>query len=204
MKYETESACLYWLSCLDRTKLTAFQIDTFLSKLQGFMRNKFANHWYEENPLQGQAFRSMVCDQQRGDYDQLLLDASAAAGFSFTQLLSDTQGARMWIDPGEVEVENIQGQKKRIQIYPERNEECFVEEPLYYFSQQFEDSPLQPPYYQSQSMNPSMYDQYSENFYGTIQDPLADHANNWNFSQIEPQGYESPTSNSRALFSVAV
>lgn len=116
MKYETDAACFYWVSCLNRNKISANQENRFMNELQSQMRNKFANHWYENNPLQGQGFRSMTCNI-KVHIDSMLLDAAEAAGFDFYSVYNG-KTCQMWIDPGEVEIETMPA-KKRTKIYGE-------------------------------------------------------------------------------------
>jgi len=117
MKYEIEAASGYWLAKLDRTQITEEQSRIFLSELQRLMCNKFANHWYEDEPTRGQGFRSLVCDYEQKFVDSMLLSAATAAGFNFYELWGDTKGLRMWVDPGEVEVRNVSPPYKRTVIF---------------------------------------------------------------------------------------
>lgn len=165
MKQETEAAALYWASCLERSKLNGqMQIDQFITQLQTFMQNKYANHWYVNNPLQGQAFRSLACDLRGGEIDQMLLDAAAASGFDITTVLDTKNSIRMWVDPGEVEVETG---KSRIKLYPNEDTyspkyeyEHFVDDALSYYPQTPYDS-IQQSYYST----PIHYDQQYTNYY---------------------------------------
>lgn len=102
MKYETESAAAFWTSKINPSvgeqKLLIFQ-----KEVLSLMCEKFALHWYEENPLRGQAFREISCDFDEGHVDSILLNAADKAGFSLYHCMIPS-GMRMWVDPGEVEV----------------------------------------------------------------------------------------------------
>ena len=98
MKYETEAACLYWLSCIDCNNISQLQENSFLIELQSLMRNKFANHWYEHNPLQGQGFRSMICNIQNGNISILTKTNISFLFALLFQILNDsTFGEHMFI-----------------------------------------------------------------------------------------------------------
>ena len=77
---------------------------TFQKQVLNLMCEKYALHWYENNPLRGQAYREIVCDFETGQVDSILVTAADRAGFSLYQHFSSPRGLRMWVDPGEVEV----------------------------------------------------------------------------------------------------
>merc|ERR1711934_87955 len=103
MKYETESAASFWSSKLNPS-LGETTLCRFQKELLTLMCEKFALHWYEENPLRGQAYREISCDFEDNQVDKILLNAAERAGFSFYHHFVPQRGLRMWVDPGEVEV----------------------------------------------------------------------------------------------------
>lgn len=183
MKQEIATASAYWASRLENSKVSQYQIDAFENQLQTFMQNRFVNHWYVNNPLQGQAYRSLACDVRGGEIDQILLDAAAASGFDFTKVLDTKNSIRMWVDPGEVEVETG---KSRIKLYPNEDNYAvqkyafeFADESLSHYYSQSYDSMQQPTYYTSSSI----YDQQYNNYY-------APNTKDWNYAD---QGYDITT-----------
>jgi len=108
MKYETECAATFWSSQLN-PGLGEATLYKFKKDLISLMCEKFALHWYDENPLQGQAYREITCDFDNYCVDSILIEASQHCGFSFYQHFGCQRGIRMWVDPGEVEVSFTSG-----------------------------------------------------------------------------------------------
>lgn len=107
MKYETESAAIWLTKQLNSELLSREQTRRFQQSLQSGMCNKYATHWYEEEPSRGQAFRSLIVDIENKFVDELILEACNRAGIVdfLHKLQVPFTGLTMWIDPGEVEVQ---------------------------------------------------------------------------------------------------
>lgn len=178
MLYETEAASSFWLSKLRCSELTLEQQNTFLSALIGEMGDKFANHWYEKEPIRGQGYRSIVCDVQHRYADTMLLKAAKTAKFDFFELYNDVS-IRMWVDPGEVEVENVVPPTNRKIIYktPQVQEQEEYYDPYIYVNQQMP---------QTRGYSPYQFTQYSNYSY--------DHLEPYYHSYVEheqiPSNYE--------------
>ena len=182
MKYEVEAACFYWLSCLDRSKIQSDQESKFVDTLQELMKLKFANHWYDQNPLQGQGLRSMICCTRKGHVDVLLLDSAESALFDFYSVFNG-KDCRMWIDPSEVEVEYTQAPKTRTKLYSNTGTNNYTQDELlgystypnqydralYYPSQASYDHSY--PDYNASDMSQHGYDQTGWNSYPTLTYP---------------------------------
>lgn len=110
MKYETESAATWLTNQLNSELLSREQTRRFQQTLQSGMCNKYAPHWYEEEPSRGQAFRSLIVDIKNKFVDELILEACNRAGIVdfLHKLQMPFEGLTMWIDPGEVEVQFFQ------------------------------------------------------------------------------------------------
>jgi len=86
------------------------QTTTFYNGFCHILANKFANHWYEENPIKGQAFRSIIVDCENGFIDNILLHCAKLSkmhNIAKRLEVAFPAGFRMWIDPGEVEIEYL-------------------------------------------------------------------------------------------------
>lgn len=116
MKYETETASVWLSKQLNDSLLGNEQLCRFQQILQSGMCNKYASHWYENQPARGQAFRSVIIDIENKFVDELILDACNRAGIDdFLQKLQvPFKGLTMWIDPGEVEVQFFQHRDSQI------------------------------------------------------------------------------------------
>ena len=82
------------------------QLEDFTSFLMDAMSIKFSNHWYEDFPSRGQAFRAVCVEGKR--VDDLVLYAANRAGISdITSIIeaSNYHNIIMWVDPMIVEVE---------------------------------------------------------------------------------------------------
>ena len=128
MKYETEHASAFWSTQL-HPRLGKCLIIAFETELLRLMCNKFANHWYEEEPIRGQAYREVTCDPEGKWVDELLLRAASNVGFSFFDYYIPTKGLRMWIDPGEVEVTYTEAPYHTQIIYKRTNQSLSVSPP---------------------------------------------------------------------------
>jgi hypothetical protein len=107
MKYETESAATWLTNQLNDSLLSREQKRRFQQSLQSGMCNKYATHWYDDQPSKGQAFRSIIIDIENKFVDELILEACNRAGIVdfLHKLQVPFTGLTLWVDPGEVEVQ---------------------------------------------------------------------------------------------------
>ena len=120
MKNETEAAAGFWLEQLKFNLLSNEQQRIFLDTLIREMRNKFHSHWYEKDPVRGQGYRCIIYDGNAKYIDPMLLKGACEANFDFVKLYEGSacnKGIRMWVDPGEVEVESVVPPTNRKLIY---------------------------------------------------------------------------------------
>jgi protein Tob/BTG len=83
--------------------LTQSQIDTFAIKLTSLLEQRYVNHWYENNPMKGQAFRCLRLKRSESYMDPVLEKILKETGLSLNQL-GLPNDFTLWIDPGEVSV----------------------------------------------------------------------------------------------------
>ena len=76
------------------------QFDHFQSTLTSILQKKYQNHWYNDEPTRGQAFRAILNDESGPD--RSLIQALTAAGLPLN--LCGHQDIVMWIDSGSVSV----------------------------------------------------------------------------------------------------
>ena len=110
MKHEIEAASEFLTRAIFHAYDAREQTTTFYNVLCCSLANKFANHWYEETPIKGQAFRSIIVDCENGFIDNLILQCakiSKTHNIAKRLEVAFPAGFRMWIDPGEVEVEYL-------------------------------------------------------------------------------------------------
>ena len=120
MKNETEAAAGFWLEQLKFNLLSNEQQRIFLDTLIREMRNKFHGHWYEKDPVRGHGYRCIIYDGNAKYIDPMLLKGACEANFDFVKLYEGSacnKGIRMWVDPGEVEVESVVPPTNRKLIY---------------------------------------------------------------------------------------
>jgi len=102
---EMKIAIQYWTQAV-RQKLssdTACKFEQVLTVL--LYEEKIKDHWHPENPLKGQAHRSLSLDRI-GRPEPVLLKAGIAVGLNniFDVFPSSMESVWMWINPGEVVV----------------------------------------------------------------------------------------------------
>jgi len=110
MKYEIEAAAEFLTRAIFHALDPREQTTTFYNVLCCTLANKFANHWYEESPIKGQALRSIIVDCENGFVDNIILQCakiSKTHNIAKRLEVAFPAGFRMWIDPGEVEVEYL-------------------------------------------------------------------------------------------------
>lgn len=84
-------------------KLNQAQIDTFASKLTKLLETRYVNHWYEMQPMKGQAFRCLRLKGSESYMDPVLEQILAETNLKLNQL-GFPSDFTLWIDPGEVSV----------------------------------------------------------------------------------------------------
>ena len=84
-------------------QLTQTQIDTFAAKLALLLEKRYVNHWYETQPMKGQAFRCLRLKRSEDYMDPVLEHILGETGLSLNQL-GLPNDFTLWIDPGEVSV----------------------------------------------------------------------------------------------------
>lgn len=106
MRSEISAAANWWSTQLHDAAphFSAEKVELFNVSLKIAMFHKFGAHWYEEEPLKGQAYRSLMVT--RSFVDSLVLEAAEKAKIGFVgDLLQKICGdATMWVDPRTVEV----------------------------------------------------------------------------------------------------
>lgn len=122
MILETQAASLWIAAHLRKharpVDVADEQISEFQQELQRRMINKFSGHWYEDRPVQGSAFRSLLLDSENLLVDELVHAAARHARISdIAQRLWIAGGVRMWIDPKEVVCAGVRGRKPSIVVY---------------------------------------------------------------------------------------
>lgn len=92
----------------------------FARELNGVLQERFTGHWYADNPVKGQAYRTILYDPDYAVVDGALEQAATRAGIDALHgVLAKAleNGLRMWIDPAEVMVENVRGKRMRKVLY---------------------------------------------------------------------------------------
>jgi hypothetical protein len=141
MILETQAASLWIANHVRRVSdASDDQIVEFQEELQRQMMDKFSRHWYvrhhrfpgiqqlcsnvfhaaryEDNPIRGSAFRSLLIDGENMLIDELIEAAAKHAHISdIASLLLFTGGMRMWVDPKEVVCASERGRKSDIVVY---------------------------------------------------------------------------------------
>lgn len=123
MLSEISSAARWWSTSLAEA-VDAPAKASFVRALLEQLQARFAGHWYVENPIKGQAYRSIVYDPEYAVVDDAILAAAEHAGIpDIRTVLAKcvSSGVRMWIDPDEVTVENVKGKAQRKVIYQGRS-----------------------------------------------------------------------------------
>lgn len=103
MKLEIDAAAQWFAGYLCRYGLNAELADRFKNCLAKQLELKFQNHWYEDQPLRGNAYRSVTVDK-RSKMDGLLEKAASEASVPDLSNQLGPLSFVMWIDPFEVAV----------------------------------------------------------------------------------------------------
>jgi hypothetical protein len=112
MIHELKQAAQYWAqqiaASVDSTRALAFE-----RELLAALQERYTGHWYEEHPIKGQAYRSIMADYDNCLIDAVLVAAATRANIAdLASLLPRYNGVRMWVDPGEVSVEPLRGRTR--------------------------------------------------------------------------------------------
>ncbi|XP_023236931.1 protein BTG3-like [Centruroides sculpturatus] len=102
MKAEVNSATAFLTRLITKlnSKLNIKQIMQFKKHLHGILTIKFAQHWYEDKPWKGQAYRCIRINQLYRN-DPVLCEAALLAGIEYKELKLPLEFT-VWIDPKEV------------------------------------------------------------------------------------------------------
>lgn len=121
MRSEVSAAANWWSEKLRDAAphFSAEKVELFNVSLKIAMFRKFGAHWYEEEPVKGQAYRSLMIT--RSFVDSLLLEAAEKAkiGCIGNLLHNICRDATMWVDPRTVEVrlEGVSGKSHSAVIF---------------------------------------------------------------------------------------
>ncbi|XP_069496827.1 protein BTG3-like [Ambystoma mexicanum] len=101
MREELRAGVEYIVSLANRRRhLDPRRLEMFRLELTTLLCQKFAGHWYPENPSKGQAYRCIRVSREEPAED-LLLQACARSGLLYSHL-SLPKVMTLWIDPCEV------------------------------------------------------------------------------------------------------
>jgi len=114
MKEELNAAAKWIASNMSQRNMTPEQLASFETNLIALLSLKFAGHWYEAQPMRGQAFRAVIASED--SMDAALLLAAQQSGVVDMQTRMRKNWS-MWIDPGEVEVRDDETHQS-IKLYP--------------------------------------------------------------------------------------
>lgn len=84
-------------------QISQTQIDTFASKLTLLLESRYVNHWYDTQPMKGQAFRCLRLKHSENYMDPVLEHILKETSLKLNQL-GLPNDFTLWIDPGEVSV----------------------------------------------------------------------------------------------------
>ncbi|CAF0763763.1 unnamed protein product [Brachionus calyciflorus] len=104
MKEEIEKGVTFLRQFLAKYgQLNPSEIDLFASKLSEILEKRYMNHWYESNPMKGQAFRCLRLKKSEKYVDPTIEAILNEMNLSLNQL-GLPNDFTLWIDPGEVSV----------------------------------------------------------------------------------------------------
>ena len=84
-------------------QLNQTQIDLFATKLTQLLEKRYVNHWYDDYPMKGQAFRCLRVKRSENYLDPVLDQILKELNLTISQL-GLPNDFTLWIDPGEVNV----------------------------------------------------------------------------------------------------
>jgi len=104
--YEIVVAATWWKQAVLKHKdMTASKADKFYDSMITLLSERLFSHWYPEEPLKGQAYRSISFDTMNG-VDSILTKAYSNAQIPLASLRTlfpaKVEHVIMWINPGEV------------------------------------------------------------------------------------------------------
>ncbi|XP_071958418.1 protein BTG2-like [Antedon mediterranea] len=101
MKNEIATAVVFVTSMIKKKgTLTKEQLNTFSDKLTVALAGKYRNHWYEESPSRGQAYRCLRISPTVPQ-EPLLKRVANHSKLEYSQLCLPRDMV-LWVDPGEV------------------------------------------------------------------------------------------------------
>ncbi|XP_030068258.1 uncharacterized protein LOC115476174 [Microcaecilia unicolor] len=101
MREEVEAGVSYLLRLFNRNmKLESQKLEEFGERLTEILCEKYADHWYPEDPVRGQAYRCIRVNSWQ-QVDDVLLKACAQSDIVYTKLPLPVE-ITLWIDPKEV------------------------------------------------------------------------------------------------------
>jgi len=96
-------------------KVSDERADLFFEALIPLMCSRFGGHWYESEPLRGQAYRAISLDTMN-EVDAVLSKASQRAGIDLYDCFPEPiEHVIMWVDPGEVVVKIFSDQRHGVE-----------------------------------------------------------------------------------------
>lgn len=110
MKSEIEAACEWWTQQV-QNHLSKQQKENFKQSLQEELCNKVKNHWYEQEPLRGSGYRSILVDDIQTDTVLTKACISALGQVKAKNLLLVLpRNVVMFVNPGRVSLKQCQTQ----------------------------------------------------------------------------------------------
>lgn len=105
MLTEIESAVNFLINALTQrlTDISEEKFVTLRKRLTELLQKRFENHWYQEKPMKGSAYRCMNISIDDGSVDSVLSQAGEEVGISKKRLISVfSKGLALWVDPNDV------------------------------------------------------------------------------------------------------
>jgi protein Tob/BTG len=81
-------------------KLSKEQVQKFSGKLSEILKDRFKNHWYQDKPMKGQAYRCIRINEFE-PIDPVLEKAATESGLKYSDLNLPPE-LTVWVDPHEV------------------------------------------------------------------------------------------------------
>eukprot|EP01128_Nolandella_sp_AFSM9_P008754 TRINITY_DN542_c0_g1_i1.p1 TRINITY_DN542_c0_g1~~TRINITY_DN542_c0_g1_i1.p1 ORF type:complete len:224 (-),score=40.91 TRINITY_DN542_c0_g1_i1:469-1119(-) len=113
---ESQVAARWWRDLLAKHgSVSEGMADIFYDHLVVRIARHVSEHWYPEEPLRGQAYRSISVDTQN-DIEKILLDAANKSRIHIQNCWpKKVQHLVMWIDPGEVVIKIYNDKSRAIE-----------------------------------------------------------------------------------------
>jgi len=100
MHNEINTAVEFIVRLLRSSEITVAQIEVFKASLKTSLSHKFASHWSPNEPMKGNAYRSILVTQ--GLIDPVLAQSAKAAGLASLNKRWFPSELIIWIDPLDV------------------------------------------------------------------------------------------------------